>query len=153
MTTIAARRIDGKWAIAADSQETVEGEDTGDIKLPCQKLFVLGNGALVATAGNTVAGLKFVSSVAKTAHGTMQPNGFVPDAGAPFECLVLDRFGYLWAWDEDVTPVEITTEFWAIGTGRMCAFAAMEMGATPRQAVAIAAKYDPYTGGDIVVSE
>lgn len=144
MTTIAARRNGGHWSLACDSQETIEGTDSGDIKLPCQKLFSY-NGGVVATAGDSAMGMRFVNHMRKQ-------GGFKPDPDREFACLVLDRNGSrLTLWDEDMEPQEITLPFYAIGTGRLCAFAAMEAGADVRRAVEIAAKYDPYTGGEIVV--
>jgi ATP-dependent protease HslVU (ClpYQ) peptidase subunit len=150
MTTIAARKLPGRgWQIAADSQETIEGEDSGDIKLPCQKIFTHNDGGsnvIVATAGDSGAGLAFVEHIRR--H-----SAFRRDPEREFDCLVKDKHGKLWMWSQDLIPVEITLPFYAIGTGRMAAFAALEMGANVRRAVEIAAKYDPYTGGDIVVAE
>jgi len=152
MTTIAARRYYGKWIIAADSQETIERTDAGDIKLPCQKLFT-HKSHVIATAGDSSAGHRFVQYMNNKAESTKPWMGsFTPDPERAFECLVL-KGNALWLYDEDMTPQEITSDFYAIGTGRMCAFAAMEEGADPRRAVEIAAKYDPYTGGDIVVAD
>ena len=45
---------------------------------------------------------------------------------------------------EDITGVP-----WAIGSGREYAIGAMAQGADAEQAVAIAARFDPYTGGAI----
>lgn len=143
MTTIAARKTEAGWEMAADSQETIEGTSAGDIKLPCQKIFRY-DGGIIATAGDSGAGMKFVEHM----RGR---GGFERDNSREFECLVLSRDGKLALWDQDMIPQDITMPFYAIGTGRMAAFAAMEHGATAKQAVATAAKYDPYTGGTITV--
>lgn len=151
MTTIAARRnkVDGVgwcWEIASDSQETIEGTDSGDIKLPCQKLFVFNRGGhklVIATAGDSGAGLAFIKHI-------VEHSPYEIDKARGFECLVAGNDGKLMLYDEDLLPTEITLPFYAIGTGRMAAFAAMEHGATAKEAVETAAKYDPYTGGRIV---
>ena len=41
-------------------------------------------------------------------------------------------------------------DFYAFGSGSKCALGALEMGATPREAVKAAAKHDLYTGGRVV---
>lgn len=45
----------------------------------------------------------------------------------------------------------INDEFFAIGSGAPYAIGAMAMGATPEEAVALAARFDPATGGAIEV--
>jgi len=45
--------------------------------------------------------------------------------------------------------VDEVDDFMAIGSGREFALAAMECGGSPRDAVAVAIKYDIYSGGDI----
>lgn len=47
----------------------------------------------------------------------------------------------------------IKDEFFAIGSGGAYAIGAMAMGATPEEAVAIAAKFDPGTGGEVEAFE
>lgn len=44
---------------------------------------------------------------------------------------------------------ECNEKFYAIGSGTKCALAAMHMGATAEEAVEIAKKIDPYTGGAV----
>lgn len=48
---------------------------------------------------------------------------------------------------------EAAADFQAYGSGQQFALGAMAMGATARQAVEIAARYDIYTGGEITVME
>lgn len=45
----------------------------------------------------------------------------------------------------------IKDEFYAIGSGGPYAMGAMAMGATPEEAVAIASRFDPGTGGEVEV--
>lgn len=55
----------------------------------------------------------------------------------------------IWLFDESVHPYPISDPFAALGTGTMAALAAMHLGQTPRQAVKVASKVDPNTGGKI----
>jgi hypothetical protein len=48
-------------------------------------------------------------------------------------------------------PAKIKNEFFAIGSGSGYALAAMHLGLSPAEAVALAAVYDPATGGEIDV--
>ena len=65
------------------------------------------------------------------------------------EAFVLTKAGKIWHYDSSLTPYEIQDEFSAIGSGTQAAMAAMHMGATPREAVEIAIKVDPRSGGTI----
>jgi 20S proteasome alpha/beta subunit len=46
-------------------------------------------------------------------------------------------------------PYLISDKFCAIGSGAQAALAVMHMGYTTREAVKVAAKIDPYTGGRV----
>jgi hypothetical protein len=48
-------------------------------------------------------------------------------------------------------PAKIKNDFYAIGSGSGYAIAAMHLGLSPAEAVALAAIYDPATGGEIEV--
>jgi ATP-dependent protease HslVU (ClpYQ) peptidase subunit len=58
--------------------------------------------------------------------------------------------GRLYYFSENCEPVEIEPPC-AVGSGMEFAIGAMEAGATPKQAVEIAARRDPGTGGKITV--
>jgi len=147
MTTIAYR--DG--ILAADSRVTY-GEDGGARVHTCKKLFrkTVTQGkktfdVIIATAGESSPGMVFVDW-----YGTNKP---IPDLflhlGGDFTCLVLTPSG-LFEYDVYCRGEEITEDFYAVGSGAKAALAAMHCGKTALEAVRIAARIDPYTGGRIV---
>lgn len=147
MTTIAYK--DG--VLAADSQVTY-GEDGGARKHTCKKLFrkTVGTGrkahdVIIATAGESSPGMIFVDW-----YGTDKP---IPEVflhlDADFTCLVLTPRG-LFEYDVYCRGEEITEDCYAIGSGAKAALAAMHCGKSALEAVRIAARIDPYTGGRVV---
>lgn len=157
MTTIAARRLStGMWMIAADTQETREGEHAGDMKRKCKKLYrfqavgIKGHPEIiVATAGESSPGLVFIDCLK---HGREFPEWL---RDKDIACLVLmpsaDGRVRLLEYDQFCIPVEIEEDRYAIGTGAMAAGVALDFGATVFDAVKAAHKYDPYTGPDVEV--
>lgn len=69
-----------------------------------------------------------------------------------FEALVLSADG-LFLFQDTLFPIVITNKFHAIGSGGKAALGAMYMSASPEQAVEIAIKIDPLSGGTIVKLE
>lgn len=65
------------------------------------------------------------------------------------ELLLLSPQGTLFHV-EDGIPIPVPDPFTAIGTGSGAALAAMHCGRSPKEAVKIASKVDPFTGGRIV---
>lgn len=59
----------------------------------------------------------------------------------------------IWLYDGHEKPFQIKQDFYAIGTGAAYAIAAMHLGKSPKEAVEIAALYDPGTGGPIETIE
>lgn len=145
MTTIAYR--DG--ILAADSHATYGGGSAH--KHTCRKLFrktIIENkkkvDVIIATAGDSSPGLVFVDW-----YGSGKP---IPDTflhiGGEFLCLVLTPKG-LFEFDIYCRGEEVMDDFYAIGSGAPFALGAMAAGKCAYDAVRIAAKYDPYTGGKI----
>lgn len=137
--------------MAADSRVTYQGEGSGVTVGRCAKLFrkCVGGGSnrrwvILGTAGDATASMVFVDWYGKTT-----PHEGLMQSGSDFEVLILDH-GKLLSADAWCRPIEITEPFFAIGSGRKCAMAAMDMGANALQAVEIAAKYDPYTAAPFV---
>jgi hypothetical protein len=64
------------------------------------------------------------------------------------EILELRNDG-IWVYESTMIPAKIKNDFYAIGTGSGYAIAAMHLGKSPKEAVEIAAIYDPGTGGPI----
>lgn len=52
---------------------------------------------------------------------------------------------------EGKIPAKIKNGYYAIGSGSAYAIAAMRLGLSPKEAVALAAEFDPATGGEIEV--
>ena len=73
-------------------------------------------------------------------------------AEADFTGIKIDKDGHVVIYDENFFPITVgTIEQYAIGSGGELAMGAMAMGATAKQAIEIAAKYDVNTGGKIGV--
>lgn len=147
MTTIAYR--DG--ILAADSRVT-HGEDGSARIHTCKKLFrkKITQGkksfdVIIATAGESAPGMLFVDW-----YGTGKP---IPDTflhlGGDFLCLVLTPSG-LFEFDVYCRGEEVSDDFYAIGSGAKAALGALHCGKSAVEAVRIAARIDPYTGGRIM---
>ena len=132
MTTIAARFSTGE--IAADSM--CSGDD---VHYHVAKLKI-GARSVFGGAGNWDALLKF--------YALLEAPGGAVDEDCEVEVLELREDG-IWVYEQTFLPARIKNDFYAIGTGRNYAIAAMHLGLTPREAVALAALYDPGTGGPI----
>jgi hypothetical protein len=148
VTTIA---FDGK-TIAADSRETHGSDDGGSLKMVCAKLFRkrVGEGrkahdVIIATAGESSPGMLFVDWYGS---GREIPK-MLQLAIADFVCLVLTPTG-LYEADGYCHLVKRDDTQYAIGSGAKEALAAMYCGKSAAEAVRIAARIDPYTGGRIV---
>ena len=59
----------------------------------------------------------------------------------------------IWCYDGCPDPYPLDDKFAAIGSGGMAAMACMHLGCAPDQAVRVAAKVDPNTGGKIKTME
>lgn len=146
MTTIAYR--DG--VIAADSRVT-HGEDGSARIHSCKKLFrkTVTQGkksfdVIIATAGESSPGMVFVDW-----YGTGKP---IPEMfmhlGGDFICLVLSPQG-LFEFDVYCRGEQVLDDFYAVGSGAKAALGAMHCGKSAIEAVRVAARIDPYTGGRI----
>lgn len=133
MTTIAAR--DG--IVAFDSQAT------GDYVDSVKKCLKRGN-TVIGVTGDYIAGYDFA-----VRYLAGEADEFQMSSHDDFECLVADSEG-LWLVDCKGRRAPCgSAGFTAIGSGGAAAMAAMYMGASAEEAVKIAAKVDPYTGGRI----
>jgi hypothetical protein len=147
MTTIAYR--DG--VLAADSRLTVD-YGSGARKHQCKKLFrkritegKKSYDVIIATAGESSPGMVFYDW-----YGSGKP---IPDMflhmGGDFTCLVLTPKG-LYEYDVYCRGELIEEDFYAVGSGAMAALAAMWCGKSALEAVRVAARIDPFTGGRII---
>lgn len=147
MTTIAARA----GCIAADSRETWTSEDGGSRIHLCKKLFRkrVGKGAkahdvVIGTAGESAPGMLYVDWYGS---GHPPPPQLLAE-GADFTILLLKPKG-IYVADAYCREVPILEKFFAVGSGAVAALAAMHCGKSAREAVSIASRIDPYTGGRI----
>lgn len=141
MTTIVYH--DG--VLASDSQVTA-----GDArKFRCEKLYrvdVKGVEALVGLAGGAFDGLAFLDWLV---GDKPEPPQRLIDGEADFTAVMLNRYG-LFEFDKWCRPDKVLERFYAVGSGASAALGALHMGATARQAVEVACRIDPFSGGPIV---
>jgi hypothetical protein len=133
VTTVAASLVHKE--IAADSMCSGEGGYYSVCKLRHWKDGVAG------AAGDWVQILKFFNSI---------ENGGDLDSYCDVECMELRAEG-IYVYESTLIPARIKEPFYAIGTGSAYAIAAMHLGKSPREAVEIAALFDPATRGPIDV--
>jgi ATP-dependent protease HslVU (ClpYQ) peptidase subunit len=136
MTTIA---VDNR-SIAADGLSAFGREIFRTDK---QKLIVK-YGRIYAMAGEVAARAAIIEW-----HNNGADPATVPLPGMDWNLLVVDLDGIRLYGNNTPYPTEIKPPF-ALGSGDAYAIGAMEAGATPREAVEIAAKRNTHTGGQIV---
>lgn len=135
MTTIAA--CFSKRQIAADSMCSGEAEHYLVEKLRAGKTSIFG------AAGDWDQILKFYQAIEKSGE---------LDSECDIDVLELRDDG-IYVYSSCIIPSKIKNDFYAVGSGAAYAIAAMYLGKSPAEAVAIAALYDPGTGGPIDVME
>jgi ATP-dependent protease HslVU (ClpYQ) peptidase subunit len=132
MTTIAARF--STLEIASDSQ--VSGDD---IKYHVEKLR-RGAQSIYGGAGDWD---KLLAAFQALESGKTEL-----EDDCDVELIELRHDG-IWVYEGTLIPAKIKNDHYAIGTGAGYAIAAMHLGKSPKEAVEIAAIYDPGTGGPI----
>jgi hypothetical protein len=133
MTTIAASLTHNE--IAADSM--CSGDDCYYLVEKLRK----GKTSVYGACGDWDKILKF--------YQALETNGEV-DSECDIEVLELRNDG-LWVYEGTIIPAKLKNTFYAIGTGAGYAMAAMHLGKSPREAIEIAALFDPGTRGPIDV--
>jgi hypothetical protein len=124
MTTIAARFSTGE--IAADSM--VSGDDSFYLVEKLRR----GKDCVYGACGDWDKILKFYQAMELGS-----------DLDSDIDVTVLElRNDGIYIYESTIIPARIKNDFWAIGTGANFAIAAMHMGASPRDAVAISCTYD-----------
>lgn len=129
--------------MASDMQCT-----SGNRKFTVCKVRRTKSGSLVGGAGNLAHILKVLRWVEAGMKGDRPDFG---EGEGEFECLIVDSDRGLWLLDEELELMKVEDGFLAIGSGGAYAVAAMECGRTAEEAVEVAAKFDPATGGPIQV--
>ena len=142
MTTIIA----SKAGMASDSQMTDD-----NIKSNVQKIWRI-RGWLVAGGGNYAEVIRTIRCIKE--HKEYTPAAVLDniDMGKVQECvmMLLSPTGKIYTNENGSDCMVVSDPFYALGTGAQAALAVMYMGGTPREAVRIAAKIDPNTGGRAV---
>lgn len=135
MTTIAT---DGR-SMAGDGQQTHSNDViTG---LGIAKVRRLPDGSIIGICGDVVDALSYIK--------WLECGGTKPKFTRPFEALLLSpKEGLTYRYTPSLEPVPCEAPA-AIGHGMQYALAAMDCGKSPAEAVEIAARRDPYTGGKI----
>lgn len=101
------------------------------------KIVRIGD-SLFAGAGDLAPVLRFL----EWKRGGEKPD-YPPDED--FDVIEINRAG-IWLHDQDLCRIHIKGKHYAIGSGAEYATGALAMGATPKQALQIAARYDGGTG-------
>ena len=136
MTTIVAHR---KYRqMAADSLAVDQGIET-----LCVKLFRV-KGDLIGCAGSFAAGMEFIEWYKDKRQKK-------PDTQSDFVALVLTKNAELHQYESNCVRMLVAEEYYSIGTGAAIAFAIMDRGGTPHDAVEAAIRRDSGTGGAIQV--
>jgi hypothetical protein len=136
MTTIAWR--DG--VLAADSTG-----DSGGVRVNITKIFPAGKGRWAAMAGDYALGIRYIRAFAKG-----ETIDLSADEAKEFHVVIMNPDGTLLECEDGKTALPIEDRFYAIGSGRKCALAAMACGKSAIQAVRIAAQFDINTGGAVI---
>lgn len=149
MTTIALSHTD----MACDSQDTTDEV----IRMTGSKITELPDGRLVGGCGEHGQFYRIVEwlQLSPSAQNKERFN-YTEDYNEDLNSSVLiydpkDNKAYM-MHSYEYQPIEIPIPN-ALGSGQGYALGAMEMGATAEEAVAVACKYDPNTGGRIHVWE
>ena len=124
MTTTAAKFSTKE--IAADSM--VSGDDSFYLVEKLRR----GKESIYGGCGDWDKLLKFYQAI---------ESGGELDSDCDVTILELRHDG-IWIYEGCIIPARIKNDFWAIGTGAGYAIAAMHLGMTPQEAVAIACLYD-----------
>jgi hypothetical protein len=131
VTTVAARF--STLEIAADS--CVSGDDSHYLIEKLRR----GKDSIYGGCGDFEKLLKF--------YQTIESGG---DLDSDTDVTILElRHDGIWIYESCIIPARIKNDFWAVGTGANYAIAAMHLGKTPREAVEIAAMFDPGTSAPI----
>jgi hypothetical protein len=132
VTTIA---YDGK-ALAGDRQ------CAGAFKTQTRKVWRLPNGSLFGGAG--------VTEQVLAVRAWLQEGGDKPDGLEDFNGILVEG-GVIYRLEEKLIRDPILERCHAVGSGSPFAITAMHLGKTAREAVLIAARFDPRTGGGVDV--
>jgi len=109
-------------------------------------------GCLVGTAGPSGDGREMRAWFEAGAEPSKMP-AFQRTKDQFIEMMVIERDGSILKFDGSPIPFKIESPFYAIGSGREFALAAMHLGKTAREAIEVASALDCYTGNGIDILE
>ncbi len=132
MTTIVCNRS----GMAADKRIS------GGAMFRSTKIFSI-NGSLIGIAGNVEQALRFVEW-----RRTPEQKPIFNDS-SEFQALELSPEGKLIWWGAELVGIPIEDDFYAIGSGSHLALGALSMGASLKQSILVAARWDVGTGTEI----
>jgi ATP-dependent protease HslVU (ClpYQ) peptidase subunit len=137
MTTIAWK--DGR--VAADSLVTA-----GDVRRGfVEKLTLLQDGLVFGHSGATGFDIEVIDWLNAGAKPKDRPA--IPE-DARFTGIICWKEDFV-LYGRDLRPQNIQAPFYSIGSGNEFAMGAMAFGASAKEAVEVAARFDVYTGGEI----
>lgn len=140
MTTIVYR--DG--VMAADGKETLQNDEHSSyytLRLDCIKVWKLKDGSLFGAAHMS-------ESIERLKDALMK--GLPPPKLEDICGLRVDTRRRMWVYEGNIwQPIQGKHRYYAIGSGAIIAFGALDAGADARTACKIAAARDPYSGGKI----
>lgn len=145
MTTIAYK--DG--VLASDSRATWDDASSKCVKMWkfTSKVDPVKGEVLLAVAGDLYAALLFKDWMMEGGKPDLHSRGV--DESNDFDALIVHKSG-LYAANRLCRIDDIHEEYWAHGSGRQAALAAMRCGKSAIEAVRVASAIDTYTGGRIV---
>lgn len=138
MTTVAYRA----GVLASDSQAT------DNQVWSVQKLWEVADDSeviLVGICGDIFAAMAFIEWLKDREHAR-KPQIECED----FEAIVIASNGRVTLWNQSLVPFKPRGKFFAIGSGGAAAMGAMHAGKSAVEAVKIAKRIDPYTGGRVM---
>ena len=156
MTTIAVR--DG--IMARDSQEGVHSEGGGDrAYYACSKIYPIYNDTdseklsyLIGCAGDSDGAPLFIEWFIEYYNTEFNDKQILKRLyDFDVDALILSADGTVETGSSYGVVHECNEKFYAIGSGTKCALAAMHLGCSAEEAVEIAKKIDPHTGGKVQV--
>ena len=132
---------DGK-TIASDKRATSDGFCS-----TTTKLFRTKPGQIISFCGGGAQGLEMRAWIAAGAKANTFPASQRDDDNWAV-VVVLDKRG-LWYYERTPYPLKVEDAFYAFGSGRDYAMAAMHLGKTAREAVEIACLFDSGCGNGV----
>jgi ATP-dependent protease HslVU (ClpYQ) peptidase subunit len=108
------------------------------------KVFKLPDGSLLGIAGSAGLTDRFKEYI--EGHHHLEPLNYFDANGEAMQVIYVHHFNDTVYKFTDGRLVEIENQYHAIGSGQDFAFGALAAGATPQQAIEVAALFDCFTG-------